>query len=215
VNTKLQLLEKVCMYGAYNCIFIPEFKQDENTVSLLRSYIADDGNISKLRFVESLKGKVKAFVENALTNDKIYIFENVIFQQIFNGFMRSLSCTTEEMVQYVNEILEILSPLNPTIFYLNPIDLKAQIEKIATERISDNYDLYPDWIDWMVEYLKKSKYGILRNVQTRDDLMIYFQERIALERKCFEQLKMDKKYLLMIDGMNYDTNETMIYKLCQ
>lgn len=213
VNSRSVLLEKVRVYGGFNCIFIPDFNKDENVVSMLRCYIADDGNVSKVKFIEALKGKVKAFVENALMNNKIYIFENVIFQQLFNEFMRSLSCTAEEMIQHVNEILEILSPLNPTIFYLNPIDLKAQIEKIAMERVSDNYDLYPDWIDWMVEYLKKSKYGMLKNVQSRDDLMVYFQERYSLEQKCFEQLKIHNKYLLKIDGENYDTNEKLIYKL--
>lgn len=100
-------------------------------------------------------------------------------------------------------------------FYLYPNDLKEQINKVALERVSDNYELYPDWIDWMVEYLQNSEYGRIRNISNRDDLMLYFQERALLEEKCYEQL-ISNKNKIYIDRMNYDEENEYIYRtLCQ
>jgi hypothetical protein len=91
---------------------------------------------------------------------------------------------------------------------LNPYDLKAQIDKVAAERLSDNYELYPDWIDWMVEYVRNSKYGERNFVRNRADLMKYFMYR---EEIVYKSLSIDK-HEIIVGHINYETENQYIYK---
>ncbi len=160
--------------------------------------------------MQALKGRITAFVEQALNSDLVYVFENVIFQQILNELMRTMDCDEQQMTDYILEVEQILSPLNPLIFYLYPDDLIGQINKVALERVSDNYELYPDWIDWMVEYLKNSEYGRIHKVSDREDLMIYFDKRRSIEEKCFGRLRSNKEKVY-VDRMDYDEENAYIY----
>lgn len=94
---------------------------------------------------------------------------------------------------------------------LYPDDLKTQIDKTALERVSDNYELYPDWIDWMVDYVQNSEYGRIHNITNRDGLMTYFEERASLEEKYFKRLLSNKEKVL-VSRMNYDETNEYIYK---
>lgn len=206
------LRAKLKMYNGWYCIFLPDFKESPELYSSLEVYIADNGKIDSKRFIQALKGKIAAFVEQAMSSNIVFVFENVIFQQILNELMRKMSCDEEQMIKYILELEEIMAPLNPLIFYLYPSDLREQINIVAKERISDNYELYPDWIDWMVEYLKDSEYGRMRNVSNREDLMVYFQERATVEEKCFNIL-VSNKIRIMTGLMNYDDENEYIYKV--
>lgn len=205
------LKAKVVLYNGWYCIFLPDFREIPELYSSLEVYIADNGRIDSERFIQALKGKIDAFVKQAMSNSIVYIYENIMFQQVLNELMRSMSCDEEQILHYILEFEEILAPLHPHVFYLCPSDLRGQMNKIAKERISDNYERYPDWIDWMVEYLKDSQYGRIHSVSDREDLMIYFQKRTSLEEKCFSMLKSTKNKILT-NQMNYDDENEYIYK---
>lgn len=207
------LRDRVKVYTGWHCIFIPDIKQYPELSTAVSQFLADNGNLETERFMQALKCRISAFVEQALTTNQVYVFENVMFQQILNELMRKMCCDKQQMVEHVLEVEQILLPLNPLIFYLYPDNLKTQINKIALERVSDNYELYPDWIDWMVEYVQNSEYGRLRNVTNRDGLMTYFEERMSLEEQCFKQ-SLSNKDKILIDHMNYDEINEYIYKKC-
>jgi len=160
--------------------------------------------------MDLLKKRIQHFVDTALKDDSIYIFESVFFQQVLNELVLYSDCTADEMVAFILDIEKILKPLNPLFFYLSPSDMEAQINKVAAERLSDNDDLYPDWIDWMLEYVKKSKYGERNTVESRADLMTYFAMRAEIEKKAFESLSIDKREVL-VRHTNYDVMNQYIY----
>lgn len=203
--------DNVKIYNSWYCIFLPKVKEYIEIYDALKDYLADNGNLETERFMQALKSRMSAFVEHALTTNQVYVFENVIFQQILNELMRKMDCDEQQMIHYILEVEQILLPLNPMLFYLYPDDLRVQINKVASERVSDNYELYPDWIDWMVEYIKNSQYGKIHNVSNKDDLLVYFQERASIEEKCYEKLNMMKDKVC-IDLMSYDDENEYIYK---
>ena len=205
------LREKVKMDNGWHCIFLPDVRESAKLHAALEPFVADNGNLSAECFMQALKSRMAAFVEHALATDKVYVFENILFQQVLNELMRTMECTEQQILAHMAELEQILMPLNPLLFYLCPDDLATQINKVAAERLSDNYELYPDWIDWMIEYVQKSAYGSLHQVSNRDDLMVYFQERAALEEKCFNQLIIPKKKI-HVDRMNYNEINEAIYK---
>jgi len=205
------LRDKVKIHNGWHCIFLPEVKESAGLYAALEPFVADNGNLSAECFMQALKSRMAAFVEHALITDKVYVFENVLFQQVFNELMRTMDCTEDQMMAHVAELEQILAPLEPIIFYLYPEDLGNQINRVAAERVSDNHDLYPDWIDWMVDYVRESEYGKRRKVVSREGLMIYFQERADLEQKSFQQLNCHKEKI-QVDRMDYPEINALIYR---
>jgi hypothetical protein len=207
---KERIMSNIQQYEEYCCIFYAAFRDVSELVNELKAYKADEGRLDSHDFMYLLKNRIQRFVDIALNNEYIYIFESVIFQQILNELVLYSDCVADEMVDFILEIEEILKPLNPMIFYLRPNNLKAQINKVAAERLSDNYDLYPDWIDWMVEYVKKSKYGERNAVENRTDLMTYFIKRAEIEKMTFELLTIDKQEVF-VQHMDYEVENQYIY----
>lgn len=206
---------RVKVYNGWQCIFTPEFRNHYMLYQDLQRYVANNGRVTTRRFIEALLGKVKAFVSCALTTDKVYIFENIIFGQILDELIRTIACEEEQMIACIMEIVSLLEPLNPTLFYLCPDDLRRQIKKVAKERKSDDYSLYPDWMDWMLLSLQRSKYGEARNVRTKEDLMVYFKKYVEIEEKCLNQLQIENKHWVMIDQMDYNTENQYILERCR
>lgn len=205
------LRDKVTVCDGWYCLFMPEVKDAPELSVALAPFVADNGNLSSEIFMQALKSRWSAFVEHALATDKVYVFENVLFQQVFNELMRTMTCSEQQILAYVAELEQILAPLHPVLFYLLPDDLTKQIEHVAAERVSDNLELYPDWIDWMVDYVRNSAYGKQRKVENREGLMAYFQERAALEDKSYQQLTCCKEKIL-IDQMDYPQINAFVYQ---
>jgi len=203
-------MSNIRQYDEYYCIFYPVLKDVPELVRTLKEYGAEEGRLTSHDFMGLLKNRIRCFVNFALKDDCIYIFESVIFQQVLNELVLYSDCTADEMVAFILEITEILKPLHPMIFYLKPNDLKAQINKVAAERLSDNYDLYPDWIDWMVEFVKKPKYGKRNAVKSREDLLAYFMERAEIEKMAFEELTIVKKEVF-VGHTDYDAENQTVY----
>ncbi|GKX67127.1 hypothetical protein [Inconstantimicrobium mannanitabidum] len=206
-----RIMSSIKQYGKYYCIFFAAFKDVPELFDELQEYEAYEGRLDADDFIQLVKGRIQHFVNIALENECIYVFESVIFQHILNELVRFSDCTSEYIVDSILEIEKILRPLNPMIFYLKPYDLKAQIDKVAKERLSDNYELYPDWIDWMVEYVKKSKYGERNHIKNRVDLMKYFMYRKEIEESAFKSLTMNKQEII-VEHIDYEAENHFIYK---
>lgn len=205
-----RIMSNIKQYGDYYCIFYTIFSDVPELVDELKLYKAYEGRLDANDFIQLVKNRIRHFVDIALMNEHTYIFESVMFQQILNELILFSDCTDDNIVGSVLLIEKVLQPLNPTIFYLKPDDLKGQIDKVAAERVSDNYELYPDWIDWMVEYVKNSKYGKKYSVKNQVDLMAYFLKRAEMEKIIFESLTINKKEIA-VRHIDYQVENQYIY----
>ncbi|WNS45814.1 hypothetical protein [Paenibacillus sp. MMS20-IR301] len=185
-----ELDARVKAYGGWYCIFMPHLKEYPEIYKELTPFVADNGNLETERFIQALKSRMAAFVEQALGTDKVYIFENVMFQQVLNELLRKMDCDEQQMIAYILEI--------------------EQISKVAAERVSDNYLLYPDWLDWMIDYVQQSEYGRRHKVSGRAGLMDYFREWLSIEENCFDRLAADKQEIL-INHIDYNEQNNYIY----
>lgn len=196
----------------YYLIYYPDISNDNgDLIDKFKNYRAYDGRLDSKVFIRIMLKRFESFVQKALHDDFIYIFESVLFQHIINELLRFSDFSEETILESIYEMTSILKPLNPKLFHLRTNSLRSTIDTIATERLSDNYDLYPDWIDWMVEYVKNSKYGEENNVQTREDLMVYFYKRAKIEEKVFSLLNI-KKYSINIDDISREELNSVVYK---
>lgn len=55
-----------------------------------------------------LKKRIRHFVDIAMKNEYIYIFESVIFQQILNELVLYSDCTVDEMAAFILEIEKMI-----------------------------------------------------------------------------------------------------------
>ena len=80
------------------------------------------------------------FVEQALKNrEEVYIIDSAIFQfQIFTFLFKNRSY--EELQSFVDQIIEIIQPLNPCLIYLYRNNTEATIDYLEKDRGTDYLD---------------------------------------------------------------------------
>lgn len=209
---KSELEKRVRKIGDYILLYYPSFCDCNELLSELKKYQAYDGRFDYYQFKSLMLERFKHFVYEALQNDTVYVFESVIFQHIINELLRFTESTTDMIADLIKEITVILQPLNPVLFHLRADNLADQISKVSAERLSDNYDLYPDWIDWMVDYVKNSAYGKSNHVKGRGDLMQYFVKRGKIEEQAYDALEI-QKHIVHVDRMDKDSQNQTVYKI--
>lgn len=200
----------------YYLLFYPDFyNESKELTDILLKNQAYEGRLCSITFTRLMLQRINDFVHSALKDETIYIFESVIFQHIINELLRFGKLTEEEVSGFISEAVNALKPLNPVLFHLRTNDINGNIDKIARERLSDNLELYPDWIDYMVQYVRDSDYGRINNVKNREDVIEYFKARAEVENIAFDLLDA-RKYVLEIDHMSKDElNESVLNKVME
>lgn len=196
----------------YYMLYYPQFNEYIDLENKLMKYQVYEGRFNYSDFKILMKKRIKDFVEEAVQSDVVYIFESVLFQKIINELLRFTNSNPKMISEFIFEMVDILKPLNPIIFHLRTEDIKGNIDKIAVERLSDNYDLYPDWIDFMIEYVKNSDYGMQNNVCDKNGLLEYFYQRANIEKQAFNILNI-QKHIVPIQEIDKSTLNTSIYDI--
>lgn len=190
--------------GDYYLLYYPDFNNEsKELMDVLLKNQAYEGRLDSNTFRRLMLQRINDFVHNALKDETIYIFESVIFQHIINELLRFGELTEGEISVFISEAVNVLKPLNPVLFHLRTKFIKENIDKVASERLSDNLELYPDWIDYMVQYVRDSYYGRRNDVKNREDVIEYFKARAEAENRAFDMLDA-KKYVLDIDNISKD-----------
>lgn len=196
----------------YYMLYYPQFNDYLDLKNKLMGYQVYEGRFNYSDFKILMKKRITDFVEEAVQSDVVYIFESVLFQKIINELLRFTNSNPKMISEFIFEMVDILKPLNPIIFHLRTEDIKGNIDKIAGERLSDNYDLYPDWIDFMIEYVKNSDYGMHNNVCDKNGLLEYFYQRANIEKQAFNILNI-QKHIVAIQEVDKSTLNTNVYDI--
>lgn len=196
----------------YYMLYYPQFNDYLDLKNKLMGYQVYEGRFNYSDFKILMKKRITDFVEEAVQSDVVYIFESVLFQKIINELLRFTNSNPKMISEFIFEMVDILKPLSPIIFHLRTEDIKGNIDKIAGERLSDNYDLYPDWIDFMIEYVKNSDYGMHNNVCDKNGLLEYFYQRANIEKQAFNILNI-QKHIVAIQEVDKSTLNTNVYDI--
>lgn len=135
------------------------------------------------------------------TKDKIIIFECAFFQNHINELLAVHEKDIHYIMKYLKELIETVFDLNPKLIYLNQNSVRDTLNRVAKERVSENKEIYPDWIDLVTGYLKKSNYGKHNNINGFDDIVEYFEKRQEIELEAIRQLSIDN---FVITNFHYD-----------
>lgn len=180
--------------------------QDENELmKMFEDHEVYDGRVTCDFFKEIHLKRWKKFAEQMNEDkDKIVIFECAFLQNHVNELLAVHEKDMDYIKRYLKELIETVRDLNPEIIYLNQPTVNETLNKVAKERVSDNKESYPDWIDMIIEYFENSNYGKHNNINGFNGLVKYFELRQEIELQVIESLAIEN---LIVYNNYYDWEE--------
>ena len=179
------------------------FHKDENKLmNFLEAHEIYDGRVSIEIFKDiHLKRWTKFRKLIQEDKNKIVIFECAFLQNHVNELLAMHEKDLDYIRKYLNELIETVNEINPKLIYLKQLSVKETLTRVSKERVSDNKEIYPDWIDMVTQYFENSNYGKHNNINGFDGLVRYFEQRQAIELEVIKDLPIDN---LIVYNTNYN-----------
>jgi hypothetical protein len=152
------------------------------------------------KHIELITERWREFAKEAITKQTTYIFECCFIQNpITMGMIRG-GTEKEIVTNYVDQLAEIIQPLNPVLIYIEQEDLSFSFKKAIQERPKD-------WSQGFTTYYTTQGYGLKKGLVGVEGTIEVLEERLKLERDIYQSLKLSK-YIL-----NNSLYEKESYKL--
>ena len=142
----------------------------------------------------------KDFVKKAIQEDYVYVFNCVFLQNPMCETMMRFNLPEEQIYEYIEQINQIISPLEPMIVYLENDDVEEQVRKTAKERAG--------WLEAVIDYHVNGGYGKSISASGFDGYISCLKER---QRRELEYLEKSKVHNVIIE--NAHRNWEQAYKM--
>lgn len=177
---------------AYTRVKIDVFTKDFYDYCLqYEIYQSDDYN----RFLEEHLNLWQEFLNEKKDDDVIYVFECIFLQNHINELLLKYDMSLEDINRYYQRFQEVLNGIDVFLIYIKQNDVEAIFRKITEERRTNDKALYKDWIDHVIDYFEKSKYGKIKGYIGYDGALRYFKERLLVELEVIKNLKCKKRII--------------------
>lgn len=145
--------------------------------------------------------KWRQFIREA-QHDTTYVFNCVLLQNPMCETMMRFGFTQEESQYYIEEIAEIIRPMNPMAVYLKHDDIAYSVRKVAAERLG--------WLDAVISYHVNGAYGKSICAEGFDGYIRCLNERQIRELNILSNLPLDR---IVLDNPQRDWDAAK-EKLC-
>jgi hypothetical protein len=128
--------------------------------------------------------KWRTFVTRARQSHRIYVFDG----QLFHGDFTSLflmNCSSVQLSQYMQEVLQLAQPLQPMMIYLYQRDVANALERMGRQRGEG-------WITYQVDWKTNSPYCQEHGLCGKAGWISLYKEYRALTDTCFNQITLRK-----------------------
>lgn len=146
-----------------------------------------DGRKSLDEFREIHLKRWCRFAKAALLTETIYIFECAFLQNHIFELLGVYEKSDEEIYLYLNNLLETVKALNPSIVYIEPSTVEDIIIKAANDRKSSD-DSRPDWIDEIAKWVSNMNFGKSHNLSGIEGVFSFCRERLRIDKLMIEKL---------------------------
>ena len=126
----------------------------------------------------------RQFVEKAVQEDAVYIFDGVFFERPVCEMMMWFDLGREEIESFMKELAEIVRPLTPFVLYLENSEIEARLRKVSAER---DYD----WLVGFIAYHTGQGYGQRTGLPDMEGCVAALEARQGLELGLLERLPVD------------------------
>ena len=160
----------------------PEFYKD------MENYEIYNGRIPYDEFRRIIFGRYQAYKgDNG-------IFECSFFQNALETMMLFYEMSDEVILQFYREAFDVLKDRNFRLIYLDDTAVRENTLHIKEERCDENGAEM--WFPLMMEYLKKSPYGVSHHYKDVDDMILHFERRRELELRIIKEVLGDSAVIL-------------------
>lgn len=139
----------------------------------------------------------KQFAAQAAQEDCIYVFNCVFLQNPMCETMMRFNLPKAESFEYIEQIHDIIRPLEPMIIYLKNDDVAEQIKTTSAER--------PGWLDAVIDYHVNGGFGKSISANGFDGYLRCLEER---QKRELEYLKMAKISSVIIENAHRNRQQT-------
>lgn len=128
--------------------------------------------------------KWETFVSDAAESDMTYIFECCYLQNPLTVGLVKHDLSESVLQDYVERLAAIVSPLRPTLIYVDQSEVERSFRKALGERPVE-------WSEGFVSYYTGQGYGQSRKLQGVEGTLEILKARQAIERRMLEVLPLE------------------------
>lgn len=150
------------------------------------------------------------FSEVVIDNEFTYIFECILLQNQINELLLKYNLSKKDILKYYQSLLKPIKVLNVKLIYIRQNNVAKIFQRIANERISNNKELYKDWIEHVIEYIENTNFSKINNYRGYDGALKYFKHRQEVELEILNDLGISFKIIDLND--DYDEVFNLITK---
>lgn len=192
-----------------NGVLIPRYKIKSGEITLPDELLTKLWNhdIYELPLdlhIELITEKWEKFRDNVVSGDKTYIFECCFIQNPVTIGMIKYGVADDRVNNYVNQLAEIIKPLNPILIFVNQVDIQHSFLKAVKERPKE-------WSEGFINYYNNQGFGKKLGVKGIEGTVEVLKARNELERRIFNHLDLNK---CIIDNSSFEltTCKTRIFE---
>ncbi|MBS4538858.1 hypothetical protein GOQ27_10305 [Clostridium sp. D2Q-11] len=149
------------------------------------------------RHIQLILERWTSFVESALKDKNVYIFECCFIQNPITVSLLRDNSPKEITINYIQKLKRIIEPLNPVLIYVNQNNIEKAFRKVVEERPAS-------WSDGFMYYYTKRGFGKENNMQGLEGTIEVLKSRKTLELELLDALDMDH---IKLDNSSYDYNK--------
>ncbi|MGS0971722.1 MAG: hypothetical protein ACVCEJ_00540 [Candidatus Izemoplasmataceae bacterium] len=144
---------------------------------------------SKSDFINTYQLLYHEFRRTHQVLNESHIFECILLQNHVNQFLAGYNLNEKDIFNHIKSLIDNFSSFNILIIYIKQTNIKNTLNKIARERLSPNKNMFPDWIDTVIDYITSTPYGKLHNLKGKDGLIEYSTRHQEIELAILSKLK--------------------------
>ncbi len=142
------------------------------------------------------------FIDETSDNEFTYIFECILLQNHVNELLLKYNLNITEIIKYYQKLLKSIKKLEVKLIYIKQVHISDIFARIVKERVTDNKELYKDWIDHVIEYFEETNYAKKKNYLGYFGALRYFEDRQNVELEIMKRLDLEHKIIDLTD--DYD-----------
>lgn len=168
--------------------FLSDEGQDAPLFCELGQYEIFDGKLPKEEYKALTLGRWKAFGEQQAQSNKngCIVFECAFLQNHVNELLLFHQAQPQELTAFSIALLKQVKAMRPVLFYLDPVDEKESLCRVAKERVNSAGEEV--WRERVAEYIAQSPLGQAKGYTGFDGMLEYFSYRKAIEKAMLPSL---------------------------
>ncbi len=128
---------------------------------------------------------MKGFCKKYVNKDKVVVFECCFIQNPITVTMIKNNCHRDITISYINNLANIIMPLEPLLIYVDQGSIKESFMKALSDRPKE-------WIDRFTAYYTNQGYGLHNNLHGIDGVMEVLRVRNSFEKEIYDSLNFNK-----------------------